>query len=117
MPRPRRTMHGKFISTVSAAVLAVGISATVIPITAQRSSVPPDARNTESRTSRQLDSLPANSQQQSAQDPRGTEQSPLVLKVLPTAKSAQESEEERAQRDDQSSANWSMVRINVLIFI
>src|SRR5260370_6525516 len=75
---------------------------------------------------RQLPSLPQpkitqpqppsqSAQQQSAPDQRGTENSPVVVKVLAAPKSEEETAEDKAERKDVSSANWWMVRLTAAI--
>jgi MFS superfamily sulfate permease-like transporter len=55
-------------------------------------------------------------QQPSEVDQRGTENSPIVVKVLPAPKTPEEAAQERAARNDLSAANWWMVRLTGLIF-
>jgi hypothetical protein len=57
------------------------------------------------------------SAQPSEVDQRGTENSPIVVKVLPAPKTPEETAQERAARNDLSAANWWMVRLTGLIFI
>lgn len=56
-------------------------------------------------------------QQPSDADQRGSENSPIVVKVLPTPKTPEETAQERADRNDLSAANWWMVRLTALIFV
>ena len=58
---------------------------------------------------------PAQTQQQSAPDIRGTNESPVTVKVLPTAKTPQEAADEKQTRDDQSAANWWLVRLTAAL--
>jgi hypothetical protein len=48
-------------------------------------------------------------------DQRGTEQSPVIVKVLPSTKTKEEADTEKAKDLDQSSANWWMVRLTAAI--
>lgn len=50
-------------------------------------------------------------QQQTSPDLRGTENAPVIVKVLEAPKSEQEAAQEKADRQDVSSANWWMVRL------
>lgn len=52
---------------------------------------------------------------QAAANQRGTEQSPIVVKVLPTPKTNEETVQEQQNRQDQSSANWWMVKLTFAI--
>jgi hypothetical protein len=58
---------------------------------------------------------PANANAPAASDPRGTDQSPLVVRVQPTQKTQEEAAQEQTQRDDQSASNWSMANANRLL--
>jgi hypothetical protein len=55
-------------------------------------------------------------QEKASNDKRGAEESLLVVKVLPTPKSDKEAADEQRQRQDQSAANWWMVRLTFLLF-
>jgi hypothetical protein len=59
----------------------------------------------------------ADTQKESRADERGTEQSPIVVKVLPTAKTQQEAANDKANPLDKSSADWWMVRLTVVIVL
>jgi hypothetical protein len=50
-------------------------------------------------------------QKESSTNERGSEQSPLVVKVLPPVKTTEETTNDKAKDLDQSSANWWMVRL------
>jgi hypothetical protein len=54
---------------------------------------------------------PNTSKEQSNDDLRGTDQSPISVRVLPTPKTDEETSQEKKNRDDLSSANWWMVRL------
>jgi len=54
-------------------------------------------------------------QQASPADQRGTEQSPVVVKVLTTPKTKEEAAEEQQKESGQSSADWWMVRLTAII--
>lgn len=56
-------------------------------------------------------------QKHAATDQCGTENFPLVVKVLPTPKTEQESAQEKQSRQDQSSANWWMVKLTGIIML
>lgn len=56
-------------------------------------------------------------QNQPANDQRGTEQAPVVVKVVPTPKTNKETSDEEKQRQDQSYANWWMVKLTGLLSI
>jgi len=51
-----------------------------------------------------------------APDPRGSETSPVVVKILPAPQTHQEAADEKAQRQDESDANWAMVKLTGAIF-
>ena len=69
----------------------------------------PWSRNptTKPRQSQQRQSRPA--QEPTATDRRGTEQSPLVIKTLPTVKSKAETDQDTEDRDQKSSHDWWLV--------
>jgi hypothetical protein len=50
-------------------------------------------------------------------DQRGSDQAPLVVKVIPAAKTDKETADEKAQREDESAANWWMVRLTGVIIL
>jgi hypothetical protein len=56
-------------------------------------------------------------QQQSAADQRGTDDAPLIVRVVPAPKTEQEAAQDQAKRDDESAANWWMVRLTGIIAI
>jgi hypothetical protein len=57
-------------------------------------------------------------QMQPGADQRGTENEPVIVKVLPTLKTKQEADQEQTDRQDVSSSNWWMVRLTgVLAFL
>jgi hypothetical protein len=58
---------------------------------------------------------PVTTQQQSNNDSRGAEGSPLFVKVLPAPKTKVESTQEQQDRQDQSAANWWMVKLTAVI--
>ncbi|MGD1147537.1 MAG: hypothetical protein ABR961_06280 [Thermoanaerobaculaceae bacterium] len=55
-------------------------------------------------------------QEQTANNPQGTESSPLFVKVLAAPKTAEETADDRQTRHDQSSANWWMVKLTAAVF-
>jgi hypothetical protein len=69
------------------------------------------------QSNRQPQPVPQRTQERTAPDQRGTDNSPVVVRVLPTPKTAEEAAEDQAKRDDESSANWWMVRLTGLIAI
>jgi hypothetical protein len=50
-------------------------------------------------------------QKKSAADERGTKQSPVFVNVVPPAKTQEETADEKRKEQDQSDANWWMVRL------
>jgi hypothetical protein len=52
-----------------------------------------------------------NSQEQSTANERGTDKSPVFVRVLPATKTQEEAADDKAKDLDQSSANWWMVRL------
>lgn len=76
----------------------------VVVLEAQPSQPPtPSARK---GSSSEKQSQPASSQQQATPDPRGTDNTPLIVKVQPTAKTDEETAKERAKEDAEASAKW-----------
>ena len=70
-------------------------------------SQPPTPGARESQRS-QPDSKSQSANQPTATDPRGTNESPLVVKVQPTPKTDEETAKEKAQEDDEASAKrWT----------
>jgi hypothetical protein len=69
------------------------------------------------RGNQQPKSIAQPAQQQPAADQRGTDNAPLIVRVIPTPKTEQESTQDQTQRDDESSANWWMVRLTGVIAI
>src|SRR5690242_4569432 len=60
----------------------------------------------------------ASGHQQSPTHERGSEQSPVVVKVLPPVKTKEEIAKDQAKDVDQSSANWWMVRLTgAIVFV
>src|SRR5687767_11515830 len=57
----------------------------------------------------------AATQTQPSPEIRGSDSSPLVVKVLTTPKTEKETTEEQAKREDESAANWWMVRLTGII--
>jgi hypothetical protein len=54
---------------------------------------------------------PRRAPQPSPPEQRGTEDSPLIVKALPTEKTAEERAQEKQDRDDKASADWWLVRL------
>jgi len=75
----------------------------------------PPPRSTNANQPPQSVSSPT--QNKSQYDSRGTNESPLVVKVLPTPKTQKEAAQDEAKRRDQSSANWWMVRLTGIIAV
>jgi hypothetical protein len=48
-------------------------------------------------------------------DNRGSEDKPVIVKVLPTPKSQEEARQERQDREDKSAADWWMVRLTAIL--
>jgi hypothetical protein len=86
--------------------LAWSITLSFIPVTAQRSD---ERRNAKPSGARSTGTTPQ------TPDVRGTDQSPLTVRVLPTPKTQEEAAQERAERQDQSSANWRLVQLTGLL--
>src|ERR1035437_6208915 len=61
---------------------------------------------------------PKTAQQPAASDQRGTEQSPTIVKIIPTPKTAEKAEADRQEREDKSKSDWSLVKLTgALAFI
>lgn len=95
---------------IVALVLAFGVAA-VAMAQSNRPSPGPGGGNQQPKPVTQT------AQQQPADDLRGTDKAPLVVRVLPTPKTQQETAQDEAQRSDESSANWWMVRLTGFIGI
>src|SRR4051812_48786052 len=54
-------------------------------------------------------------QQTTAADQRGTEQSPLVVKSIPSPKSHEETTAEEAEKKDKSSSDWWLVKLTGIL--
>jgi hypothetical protein len=50
-------------------------------------------------------------QQSTAIDQRGTEQSPAIVKIIPTPKTAEETETDRKEREDKNKSDWWLVKL------
>jgi len=50
-------------------------------------------------------------QQSAAPDQRGTEQSPAIIKLIPTPKTAEETEADRKEKEDKNKSDVSMIRL------
>jgi hypothetical protein len=61
----------------------------------------------------QTDKYAYTGQKKATDDQRGTETSPLIVKVLPSQKSDGETAQEKQWHQDQSDANWWMVRLTL----
>ncbi len=70
----------------------------------------PDQRGTE-QSPLVVKVVPTPKSPTEAADQRGTEQLPVVVKVVPAVTSPSERAEERRDRDDRSSANWWLARL------
>jgi hypothetical protein len=105
-------MHKKFFISIVGLVLSITLRPT--PITAQRNVEPPrgekqvkspsQARNDTEGTKK----VPNN-------DLLGTDSSPITVKVLATQQTKEETTQEQQTRQDQSDANWWMVRLTAFI--
>jgi hypothetical protein len=60
---------------------------------------------------------PSDTQQPAAADQRGTAASPIVVKVLPTAKTQEETAKEQAESDKQATAQWWNIAASVATVI
>ncbi|MBE3039270.1 MAG: hypothetical protein IMZ62_10720 [Chloroflexi bacterium] len=58
---------------------------------------------------------PASTQQQPTTDARGTEASPVIVKVVPTPKTQEQTTDEEADREQQSSTNRWTIRLTVIL--
>jgi hypothetical protein len=67
------------------------------------------------QSKRQPEPIPQRTQQQSTTDQRGTDNMPLVVRVLPAPKTAEEAAQDQSQRNDEASANWWMVKLTGII--
>jgi hypothetical protein len=52
-----------------------------------------------------------NPQQTAPADQRGTEQLPAVVKILPTPKTAEETEADRKERAEKADSDWALVKL------
>jgi hypothetical protein len=87
-------------------MIALLLAACTIALAAQ--SQPPTPRTGKSKGNPPQNKA-TTTQQQPATDQRGTEQSPVVVKVLPTPKTQEEAAQEKDDRDDKASASrWTM---------
>jgi hypothetical protein len=87
-----------------------------VPLFAQPQSQPPSP--TPTIKSGQPQQPAASRRKQSPADERGSEQSPVVVKVLPSVKTNEEVANDKAKDLDQSSANWWMVRLTgAVVFV
>lgn len=59
----------------------------------------------------------AESQKNANANERGSEESPVIVKVLPPTETKQEAADRKAKEEEQSSANWWMVRLTGLLFV
>ena len=108
--RADTNMHRKlFIFSVG---FVVSITLRPIPSTAQQKDAPRNAVRqnlqppTPSREGDKPQQKAPPAQPQAADDLRGTDKSPVVVRVLPTPKTQEEATNEKTQCDDQSAANW-----------
>jgi hypothetical protein len=53
----------------------------------------------------------SNPQQTAPADQRGTEQLPAVVKILPTPKTAEETEADRKERAEKADSDWALVKL------
>jgi hypothetical protein len=113
-PCPLLNTRKRFFISIVGLVLSIIIRP--IPITAQQS-----AERQRERNQKQSPSQPANNpeaaNQQSRDDLRGTDSSPIVVKVLPTPKTDAETAQEKQDHQDQSAANWWMVKLTGAIMV
>jgi hypothetical protein len=64
----------------------------------------------------QQHATPQNSTSNSANDQRGTEKSPVAVKLLNTGKSAAETTQEAQQVKEQNNTNWWIVRLTIALW-
>jgi hypothetical protein len=104
--------HRRF--SISIVVLAVSVILTPIPTTAQQGAEPP-SEGKQGKSQSQPRNNTNGTQKVPSNDLRGTDNSPIVVKVLPTPKTNEETAQEEQTRKDQSDANWWMVRLTAFI--
>lgn len=95
-----------FISIVG---LVLSITLRPLPIAAQRI----EGKQADSPSKPRTDA--ESTKKDSGNDLRGTDNSPITVKVLPTQKTQQEDSQEKQDRQDQSAADWWMVRLTAFI--
>lgn len=96
--------------------LALSITLRPIPITGQQKDGQQKNEKQKSqppvpappRESNKPEDKPKPTDPKSAEDLRGTDKAPAVVRILPAPKTQQEAADEKAQRDDESAANWWM---------
>ena len=81
----------------------------------QRPSQPPSPSTTQRQQPNQAEGT--NTQQNRDAEPRGTEDKPVVVKVLPAEKTAAERTQETQDRSDKASADWWMVRLTAALAV
>ncbi len=64
---------------------------------------------------RQTQAHPSTTQQQSDRNERAAAPAPIIVQVLPAKKTQHEAAEEKAERQDQSDANWWLVRLTAVL--
>jgi hypothetical protein len=68
-----------------------------------------------SRQQLQPQPQPPNGQQQTPTDQRGTDQSPFIVKIIPTPDSPEEAKHKTQQEDDKSRADWWLVKLTGIL--
>jgi hypothetical protein len=97
-----------------ASVIAALLVACTIVLAAQSQPPSPRPGNREGNPPQQQT---APTHQVAPADQRGTETTPVVVKVLPPQKTQEEAAQEKAERQDQSAANWWLVRLTGLLAV
>jgi hypothetical protein len=85
-----------------------------IPIAAKRSAEP-QSEEKQLMSLRQPRKNTDGTEKMLSNDLRGTDSSPVAVKVLPTPKTKEETAQEQQTRQDQSDANWWMVKLTGVI--
>ncbi|HKF71348.1 MAG TPA: hypothetical protein VKB68_06340 [Stellaceae bacterium] len=96
-------------------VIAVLVMALGGTVNAQQRQLPPLPQPRATAPPAQPQTPAQSTQQQAAPDQRGTENSPVVVKVLPTPKTQEEAAQDQEERENKSSADRWMVRLTGLI--
>jgi hypothetical protein len=112
-PCPLNTRRRFFIFIVG---VALSIILRPIPITAQQSAERLREENQKQSPS-EPNKHPNATNKQTNDDLRGTDNSPVVVKVLPTPKTNEETADIKQDRKDQTAVNWWMVKLTGAIVL